>query len=274
MWRPLAVGGWYYAHLQQFERLAAVRRVAAAETFAAARSELAWFEQGADADERLRTLVEAWGRGDPRFDFYLARYVGHPRSSESLRKAFSRELAWREELLPRWAHYWTWQAKLEPDAQIASICDYLDALAQATPVPAIAWREVLDLQAILVLGGKPSLALAAFPGQLVRSLSAMARVAAAAGPTAVKRPAKPLPDWEGPVETSSGGGSWLGDGSRSRFSYLPPSTCRLTVRCWAGCRRSNRAGRAACNKDTRRRPVRHLPGRPDRHRNNGAGPCR
>jgi hypothetical protein len=193
-----AVGGWYYAHLEQFERLAAVRRVSAAETFAAARGELAWFEHGTDADERLRTLVEAWGRGDPRFDFFLARYLGDPRSSESLRKAFSRELAWREELLPRWTHYWTWHAKLEPDAQIASICDYLDALAQATPVPAIAWREVLDLQAILVLGGKPALALRLSPANWCDRYLQWRR-AGGARPAAVKRPAQPLPGWQGPA---------------------------------------------------------------------------
>jgi hypothetical protein len=194
----LAVGGWYYAHVGQFEQLAAVRRVAAAENFAAARAELAWFEKGDEADERLRTLVGAWGRSDPRFDFYLARYVGDPQSSESLRKAFSRELAWREELLPRWAHYWTWQAKLEPDAQITSICDYLDALTHASPVPAITWREVLDLQAILVLAAKPSLALRLSPSNWLDRYR-QAGESGAVRPNTVKRPAKPLPDWEGPA---------------------------------------------------------------------------
>jgi hypothetical protein len=195
----VAAGGWYYAHVEQFEQLAAIRRVATAETFAAARAELAWFERGPDAEERLRALVDAWGRGDPRFDFRLARYVGHPQSSESLRKAFSRELAWREELLPRWAHYWTWQAKLEPDAQIASICDYLDALAQAAPVPAITWREVLDLQAILVLAAKPSLALRLSPANWCDRYRQLGG-SGGSRPRAVKRPTRPLPDWEGPAE--------------------------------------------------------------------------
>jgi hypothetical protein len=194
----LVAGGWCYAQRQRFERQAAIGRVAGAETFAAARTELVWFETGPDADERLRALVDAWGRGNPRFDYYLVRYVGHPQSSESLRKTFSHELAWREELLPRWAHYWVWQAKLEPDAQIASICDYLDALAHTTTVRTLTWREVLDLQAILVIAGKPALALRLSPTNWLDRYRQW-HAAPIAGLTAVKRPKQPLPDWDGPV---------------------------------------------------------------------------
>jgi hypothetical protein len=158
-----AAGVWAYAHWSDFQQWWAAEKVGAAASFEAARAELAWFETGPDRDQRLLALVEHWGRGKEPFDLYLARYVCHPDSSERLRMFFSRELAWREELLPRWAQYWSWQAKLEPDSQIASILDYLHALSTAQPARALTWREVLDFQAILQLMGHPSLAIRLSP---------------------------------------------------------------------------------------------------------------
>ena len=84
--------------------------VASAATFDQARDRLAAIESGGDRDSRVRELTACWGRGDQQFDMYLAWYAGHPASSEFLRETFSLEFAWREDLLPRWARYWSWRA--------------------------------------------------------------------------------------------------------------------------------------------------------------------
>ncbi len=151
-------GTWLHVNWERLVRQWACYRVGSAETPEQVHADIAWFETGPDRDSRLRELVEKWGTGNQQFDLNLARYVDSPKSSEQLRKVFSRELAWRRELLPRWAHYWSWRAKLEPDEQIASIVGYLDDVASAkTPKP-ITWREVLDLQAVFQLTGAERLA--------------------------------------------------------------------------------------------------------------------
>ena len=151
-----SVGGWGYANRQMIAWQWASYQVGAATTFEQAREQLAWFEQGPDAPEKLRMLAGKWGTGNPQFDRYLAEYATARDSSMAVRRAFSEELARRPELLPRWAHFWCWQASLEPDRQIESILDYLDALAfSEEPVadPRLTWRELLDLQAVFTLSG-------------------------------------------------------------------------------------------------------------------------
>lgn len=189
---------WAYMNRHALTRQWMCYRVGAAESFEEAQRSLRWFEQGPDRPLRLRELVGRWGTGTQRFDFYLARHVGSPESSEALRERFSLEFGWREELLERWAHYWAWQSREEPDEQIASILEYLDTLASVEPPKSITWREVLDLQAIFQLTGN------AEPAERLKPANWHQRFAQwnahrPAGLPHVARPETPLPGWEGPI---------------------------------------------------------------------------
>lgn len=138
------------------EREWALYRVAAAAP-ADAQRELTWFEQGPDAPERLRHLTARWGAGHPRFDLVVAQYVSQNACSDALREALSREFAWRPELLPHWARFWSWRAA-SPDEELASVTGYFHLLSAAERPRTIRWREVLDLQAALTLLGQERLA--------------------------------------------------------------------------------------------------------------------
>jgi hypothetical protein len=118
---------------------------------------LAWFVAPAERDARLPTLIGRFGRGNGRFDLYLAQYVDDRDSSESLRRAFSSELGARDGLLARWATYWSWRLTRPPDEVIASILDYLEVL-RADASATLTWREVLDLQAVFQWTSRPELA--------------------------------------------------------------------------------------------------------------------
>ncbi|MHC4402291.1 MAG: hypothetical protein ACYTG0_21710 [Planctomycetota bacterium] len=154
----LGAGAWCYMNRNALTCLWRSYRVGAAETFEEARTKIAWFESGRDCKRKLRALVDRWATGNRRFDFHVARYVRLPESSELMRKTFSLGFAWHEERLPDWAHYWSWQAAQEPDERIASIVSYLDVLLACRQPRAITWREVLDLQAVFQLTGRPRLA--------------------------------------------------------------------------------------------------------------------
>jgi len=194
----MCVGTWCYLRREGLACQWACYRVGRARTFEDARAKIAWFESGPDYKARLRELARSWASGNQRFDLYLARYVGHPDSSEALRKAFSRGFAWHEERLPRWAYYWSWQTNQEPDREIASILAYLDLVLKADPPKTITWREVLDLQAIFCLAGKPHLAKRLGPenwGERYRRWRKQCR----GGLPHVARPSTPFPDWRGPA---------------------------------------------------------------------------
>jgi len=193
------VAAWVYVNREALGRQWMAYRVGKAADFAEARRAIQWFETGADRDARLRELVDKWGRGNARFDLYLARYVGSAECSEALRKSFSLGLAWQEGLLPRWAHYWCWRAAHEPDRQIEEILTYTDMLdATKEPLTEITWREILDLQAIFYLSGQPKWAERLALGNW-RDRYRQWRESRPARPLDVRKPAKPLPDWEGPV---------------------------------------------------------------------------
>lgn len=150
------VGSWVYVHRQKIAWQWACFKAGLATTSEQARGQFAWFERGPDSPEKLRVLAAKWATGNAQFDRHLAEYVTSGDSSMALRRAFSEELARRPNLLPRWAHYWSWQAPLEPDRHIGSILEYLDALALGdAPVAGqqLTWRELLDLQAVLTLSG-------------------------------------------------------------------------------------------------------------------------
>ncbi len=190
------VGAWAYVNWETLAWQWATYQMGAAESFEQAREQIAWFEQGPDAPERLRVLVAKWGAGNPRFDQYLAQHAASGESSMALRRAFSRELGRRPELLPRWAHFWCWQAPIEPDRQITSILGYLDTLAfddRAAAAPSLTWRELLDLQAILALSDDVERAAHVAPGNWSEHYRVWHETRRDAMPH-VPRPASPLPD--------------------------------------------------------------------------------
>ncbi|HEV3022267.1 MAG TPA: hypothetical protein VGX76_07355 [Pirellulales bacterium] len=188
---------WFYFERDPLGRQVAGYRVGSAENYAQACREIAWFEQGADREAKLRELVAGWGTGNQRFDLYLARYLGDPKCSEALRQAFSLEFAWRPQMLPRWAHYWRWRSKLLPADEIASIHDYLAALLLVDPPKKLTWREVLDLQAVFELSGEPGLAKRLAPDNWPARCQRWNE--SSAKPRDVTRPRLPFPDWQGPA---------------------------------------------------------------------------
>ena len=109
----LAAGVWLYWHPLPLRMWMTVSRVGSAPTFSLAKRELREIDSGRQREEKLRELVAGWGTGNPQFDLYLARYLGEPECSDGLRKAFSLELGWRPELLPRWGRYWAWHSPQE-----------------------------------------------------------------------------------------------------------------------------------------------------------------
>jgi len=154
----LAAVGWGYACRQELVRQVALYRVGAAASYDEARQAIAWFELQPGRSEKLRELVRKWGTGNEPFDRYLARYVSDPASGEARREAFSLNLAWNDEHLPRWANYWQSRSGSSPEQRTRSLLAHLDLLLDAPSPPSLTWREVLDLQAVFTLAGHPRLA--------------------------------------------------------------------------------------------------------------------
>lgn len=194
-----ALAGAAYVHRERLAGQWMAYRVGRAADFDGAAKMLAWFEGGADREQRLRILVTHWGTGNPRFDYYLARYVASPESSEALRKRFSLELAWREGLLSRWAHFWSWRAGEQVEHRAEEILGYVELLLSTKdPAREITWREVLDLQAIFCLSGQPNWAERLTPDNW-RQRYARWQTSRTKAPLALRTVSKPFPDWEGPI---------------------------------------------------------------------------
>lgn len=194
----VAAGAWFFWNHERLARQWAARGVASATTFDEAGRAIAAIENAPDHEARIRELTSKWGVGDLPFDLYLAWYVGSPKSSEFLRETFSLEFAWRQELLSRWAHYWSWRATQEPDQEIAAIVEFFDLLAASPSPRPITWREVLDLQAIFVLSDQSRLALRLSPENW-HSRYQTWRKAQPGEVSQVDRPKAPFFDWQGPV---------------------------------------------------------------------------
>ncbi len=192
------VGAWVYANRKQLARQWACYRVGAADSFEEAQDEIAWFESGSDRRERLAELARKWGTGNQRFDLYLARHLHLPACSSLLREVFCEEFDRRTELLPRWAHHWSWRAEREPDHQVESILIFLDGRVSAEQLRAITWREVLDLRAIFQLVGRAELARGLSPANWPDAYRRWQRTRPAELPRA-GRPAEPFADWQGPA---------------------------------------------------------------------------
>jgi hypothetical protein len=192
------VGIWVAAHHRRLRQQWAAYQVGSAISFDHARRELSRLERGDDQESQIRELVSKWGTGNCQYDLYLARYVDHPDSSETLREMFSCELAWREQLLPRWAHFWCWQSESPIEKQVSAFLEYLNVLLQAEPPRKLTWREVLDLQAVFQLSGHSDLAKRLRPDNWQERFRRWQQVCeGAALPDA--RPKIPFPDWEGTV---------------------------------------------------------------------------
>lgn len=192
------VAAWLYANREQLARQWHCYKVGAAGSFDQAQGEIAWFETGPDRHARLAELTQKWGTGNGQFDLHLARYLHAAACSDRLRESFSKELGRRRELLPRWAHYWSYRAKLEPDGEIASILKYLDGRVSAEPPKTITWREVLNLQAVLQLTGQGQLAPGFSPASWQVPYRRWQQTRPAQIPH-VARPEVPFADWQGPV---------------------------------------------------------------------------
>jgi len=189
----VAVGVSCWVSRRQIACQLALYRVGSAATLSQAQTAMEWFEAEPGDQARLSELAAKWGSGNRRFDIHLAEHVSGPTSSEALRKAFSLELAWREDLLPRWSHYWCWRATGEPDERIASISSHFDLIMSTESVQAITWREVLDLQAVFHVTGHPRLAKRLSPDNW-RSRYAKWQDARPSRLPKVPRPQEPMPD--------------------------------------------------------------------------------
>ncbi len=201
----LALGIWAYVRWPRLQAAWTCHQIGKAKSFAEAREMIRTLESGPQYEARLRDLTGAWGRGNQTLDYYLARYVGDPRSSEALRKAFSLELGWRREMLARWAHYRSWQAATEPGEEIDSITAYFDPLAEVQPAVSITWRQVLNLQAVFHWTGQAELAHRLDPTNWPRRYARW-KAERRIGPLGMTRPEGPFPDWQGPPPDATPGG--------------------------------------------------------------------
>lgn len=191
----LVAAAWWLWGGGAVETQLAAYRIGQATDYGEATRQIAQIEGQPDRDQALRELVTGFGTGNQRFDYYLARRVSDPQAGEALRRAFSFELSWRPQLLPRWAHFWSWRVKQRPADEIASIAEYLDTLATADPPRRLTWREVLNLQAVFTLTDQTELAKRlALDNWLGRYRSWQAREDTN---PAVERPDTPFPDWRG-----------------------------------------------------------------------------
>ncbi len=125
----LALGVWCYSHREPLARQWLLYRIGAAASTHEAEAEIVRCESDPDQGAMIGDLVGKWGTGNRRFDLYLAAHLESGSCSESLRKTFAAEIGRQQELLDRWAHYWTWRSPLPPDQQMASVAAYLDVLA-------------------------------------------------------------------------------------------------------------------------------------------------
>ncbi|MEK6236945.1 MAG: hypothetical protein N2C14_19730, partial [Planctomycetales bacterium] len=149
---------WLHYNRSRLESQWMCYRVGAAENYTDAERRLARMEDSPNRDEQLRDLVEKWGAGNPRFDYYLARYLNDPACGDDLREAFAMQLTWRPELLDRWIHFWRWRSKIPPSRRLSSLASHLETMARADAGLSLSWRETLDVQVLFAVTGQRRLA--------------------------------------------------------------------------------------------------------------------
>jgi hypothetical protein len=148
---------WAYFQRDEFRLQWECYQVTSAASYEQFQQRITQFERESSDYHHLRVLVNRWHTGNEQFDDFLARYLFDGQCSEELREVFSRELIWREELLPAWGKHWQTQ-KPNWEESIGSIRRYLQTLKNAQPPRSITWRDVLDFQAALQLQGHGELA--------------------------------------------------------------------------------------------------------------------
>ncbi len=158
-----ALAAWAYSHQGLIERHVACLRLRRATSPQVARQLLGQLDAEPDHRASVQLLVSHWGTGSHQLDEAVARYLVSAAASDTLREAFSLEMAWRPELLPRWAHCWAYLVDGEPREAVDSILGYVDTLAAANAVRPITWRDVLDLQAAWQWADCPELAVRLTP---------------------------------------------------------------------------------------------------------------
>jgi hypothetical protein len=192
----LAVGIGLYVWRDKLAAQWASYQVASAGSYRAAARRIGQFEAAPDRDKKIHALVDAWGRGDPRYDYYLARYIRSPDCGDGLRQAFSLEISSRPGLIQRWGHFWSWHSSAGPAADHSHLRGYFDALASVEPPRRLTWRDVLDLQALCARTGQGEVARRMKPDDWVAAYRRWIE-AEAAWTTDAERPQAPFPDWEG-----------------------------------------------------------------------------
>jgi hypothetical protein len=148
---------WLYSRRDALRLQWECYQVTGAASYEQFQQRIAEFERVSSDYNRRRALVNRWHTGNEKFDDFLVKYLFDGQCSEELREVFSRELIWREELLPAWAEHWRRQ-KPDWEERVGSIRRYLQTLKTAQPPRSITWRDVLDLQAALELRGHGKLA--------------------------------------------------------------------------------------------------------------------
>lgn len=135
-------------------------RIGAAPSYEEAAQLLAELDRAPNHQEKLSLLTTKWGTGNQAFDERLVRWMLSTDGSGALLQAFSEELSWREELLPRWVEYWREETELPMEEELASIEGYLSAIHEggAASRREVSWRDVLDMQAWFVMRDSARLA--------------------------------------------------------------------------------------------------------------------
>ncbi|MGE0605710.1 MAG: hypothetical protein AB7O62_01195 [Pirellulales bacterium] len=151
-------GGWAWSRRDILAWQYACHQIGQAKTLEDAVAQISALDTEPDRTAKLHELVGGWGRGSQTFDAYLAQYLMRSECSEELRHEFSGEIGWRPELLPRWGHFWNWRHGQHAQSEFDSVRSFLETLRMAETKRSIGWREVLNLQAMFVLTGKPDLA--------------------------------------------------------------------------------------------------------------------
>ncbi len=194
-----AIGGWAYARRDVLAWQYACHRIGQAKNFTEAVGQIAALDSEPNRASKLQELVGGWGRGSQSFDAYLAQHIMSPECSEELRRHFSGEIGWRIDLLPRWAHYWTWRQGENARQEFDSVRSFLDTLQGAQTQRPIGWREVLNLQAMFVSTDNADLARHLTPNNWADRFRRW-QESLGDRPAELHAAELPFPDWKGSLE--------------------------------------------------------------------------
>ncbi len=183
------VGAWH--EREHLARQYQCYRVGAAATYPQAQALMLRF----DTPQAVRSLVDKWGRGNPKFDVYLVRFAHEPSCPDAVRAALSRQVASSEPLAKRWAHLWRFRCEDPPQREYRQLAEYLTALLNSDEALPVTWRDVLDLQALFSDTGHWMLARGLTPQNWRQRFVEWQRlVGGQPALWTLNRPGRPLPD--------------------------------------------------------------------------------